>query len=417
MRKAQLAYRKGFTLIEVLVVVSIITFLTALTVPMVLNAQARAKAMDCQARARAIAATVINYTVSWEGMLPPDADTYVVKEMGYKLNTETGYGGDPAPWYDPATNPANASEMDASRIKELRCGLEASPPKNKHGIPQSYMIATSLQGANLLNLSLEASRNVAVAERGRRHRLKGDVYLSHYVFVDLHGSLGADAETPVLQGLMMRAWNNPPPAGYNTLPESRLTNMLYQATWGRDLMVGDAYWCTFLDNLRVPPNSAPGNEWNLSYQRGLAGFSKVSGVAGDGSVLVRFPRNFTFRWDGYLRYPGPGDYEIYPVISAGADGGVMVVYIENAGFSIPIADPGFGGGAQIAGAKVNAPNNPEVRTIAAGNENLYYPFKLIVQGTDWNGAWGITWIKKNAGVADPEFRNVPLSAAQLFFVP
>ena len=68
---------RGFSLIELLVVISIIIILAALLVPLLQWAQVQALTQSCASKARAIATAVQAYSASWKGITNPDASAYV----------------------------------------------------------------------------------------------------------------------------------------------------------------------------------------------------------------------------------------------------------------------------------------------------------------------------------------------------
>jgi general secretion pathway protein G len=65
--------QRGFTLIELMIVVAIIGILTAIAFPLYANLQARARVAKAQADVRTLASAVVVYSAH-TGSLPPSAD-------------------------------------------------------------------------------------------------------------------------------------------------------------------------------------------------------------------------------------------------------------------------------------------------------------------------------------------------------
>jgi prepilin-type N-terminal cleavage/methylation domain-containing protein len=68
-RKHRLANQRGFTLIELMIVVAIIGILTAIAFPLYANIQARARVAKAQADARTLASAVVVYSAH-TGVMP-----------------------------------------------------------------------------------------------------------------------------------------------------------------------------------------------------------------------------------------------------------------------------------------------------------------------------------------------------------
>src|SRR5687767_12767763 len=63
-------HRKGFTLVELLVVIGIIALLISILMPSLARARASAISVDCQARMRTIGQAMQMYAAQFKGMLP-----------------------------------------------------------------------------------------------------------------------------------------------------------------------------------------------------------------------------------------------------------------------------------------------------------------------------------------------------------
>ena len=70
---------RGFTLIELLAVVGILAVLIALLLPAMVAARKHAQTIHCAANLRQLTAALLNYSVEWKGVFPPnsaDIDQY-----------------------------------------------------------------------------------------------------------------------------------------------------------------------------------------------------------------------------------------------------------------------------------------------------------------------------------------------------
>ena len=191
MMNAQSHRLRGLTLIELAVLLGILLLLVALVFPVCSTVQPMSLQRRCMSRARAIAASTRTYASKWDGWTHPDP-CHFVKEFGYKLNSEPGYSGEPAPWYVPGAPSPTASQTRAARATDFTCPLDEALIFRAHGMPTSYQLGAYFCGRNVLSGHLDASRVLIGAEVGRRHpkARRDEAPQGHYVYADLHAELG-----------------------------------------------------------------------------------------------------------------------------------------------------------------------------------------------------------------------------------
>ena len=301
MRDTSVLRRRGFTLIELMVVVTIIAILAALIVPALQRAQAAAMSRQCMSRIRSIAATIRAYASNWDNWTNGDRDHFV-KDFGYLLSSEDGYvAADTA--YNWISNTTSETYQRQQRVGDFRCPVDEGPPPNRHGIPCSYKVSSSFAGQNLANLQGESNKILAVSEQGKRHPIPGggDGLERHFVMSDLSTTLGYRGN--LLSGIYVRIWHRNSDAGIRNVPESALPDadaedeaagFFLNSTWSYPLVASSG-----VTSVDWTANGGPyGGHgwWNAS--------------TGHGGVASYCPRYLVARADGLIRFPGDGNIDI-----------------------------------------------------------------------------------------------------------
>jgi len=401
MTKSKRSVFKGFTLIELMVVVTIIAILAALIVPALQRAQSKAMAMKCLSGARSIAATIRTYASNNDGWTNPDAQHYI-KDFGYRLSDETGYDGDAACTW--ASDSTKASYQTALRIRDFCCPVDEAPTPSAHAVPTSYRVTSAFAGRNIMNMTGEANRTLLLRETGTKsHPLGNNVLESTYVFADMSTTLGYNG--PVLRGLRMRAWNQANSSGIMNVAESALPAAPFETEHSGQLYY-DNNWASMLKGNGVTSWDAPTIQawnWNGPWLRYL------------GAVCVRF--------DGFLRFPADGTWAFNATchhghtqrgIGVGTPDGNPTSLLDCTQFAWTTytgdAWHSDWGVAQFARLAIDVPD-----------ANVYYPFQYILVGRNsWGGCagwfnalWrrspdgGATWDTTYGGTAG---QNIPGSA-------
>jgi len=287
MQRSKNGPRNAFTLIELMVVVTIIAILAALIVPALQKAQAAAMSRKCMSIARSIASIVRTYASGWNGWTNQDRD-YYVKEFGYKLSVEDGYfPGDTANnWYDPDAAAPSQSQQRAATIGDFACPVDDAAGINSHGIPASYEVMSDFAGSNIFSLTGDANRTLMVAELGKRHPGENFQTLRHFVYADLSVTLGA---VGYLKGILFRGWNS------NSAIWSAAQTYPSHAVTTTPLRI-DSVWNTPLEAVTkdeffafIPDGATP--DWTRS-------------------IHPYRPDNIVLRWEGYLEFPKTGQWTI-----------------------------------------------------------------------------------------------------------
>ncbi|MDP6116684.1 MAG: prepilin-type N-terminal cleavage/methylation domain-containing protein [Planctomycetota bacterium] len=408
---------KGFTLIELLVVVVIIAILAGLLLPILAKAQQQANARACLGKERVLSTQIRTYSSQWEGYTPLDPESFLTRDKGYRMYSEKGYDNEAAgTWcrYGSAggSNLSESQKINA-KIKDFVCPMDQNPSVNKNGISKSYQIASLFSGYNLTSLGAEDSKTVVIGEIGRRHigesGLKNEAY---YTYGDLHTELGSQLKSEdglsIINGLKMRAWyvNNFANVGMNVaegrlpkLPSDTTTPMRYQTIWSSDLVSAGPLWLKVLDGYSY------NDDWEYHTSLKAGGF-----WGGVGNTMAKFPNKYTIRWDGLIKFPKRGTWEIYLQFAAVAQGGASVEFAI--GSKGDVLDATSMGSAHTT---ANDPN--DLYTKSGVDADDYYPIKILYRGDQWNGNFKITWTRKDGSKTDPEWRNEAISSRFLYHIP
>jgi type II secretion system protein G len=125
--------QRGFTLIELMIVVAIIGILTAIAFPLYANIQARARVAKAQADTRTLASAAVVYSAH-TGLLPASLDDLSVTVTDPQTGVVAGPFVSPLPkapagWTDPYTYAANTdgtftirSSGDNTSVCQGSCG-------------------------------------------------------------------------------------------------------------------------------------------------------------------------------------------------------------------------------------------------------------------------------------------------------
>ena len=292
--------RRAFTLIELMVVVTIIAILAALIVPAVQRITARAMALKCLATAKSIATSVRTYASSWDGWTNPDPE-YYVKLMDFRIDIPssagTGYetfgylNNEGAGW---ATDTSSQSYQYAQTLNGLICPVDDSPQTTKHAIRSSYAVTSFFTGSSLMTETLAANEMLAVNEVGKRHPSEDDGEIDgHYVYADLHATLGYQG--PALRGSKMRVWHRNTDSGIRGVAESALPAPEYEEL--------------FASKWSLPMDWSWGRVEGLLGTTGTNDWYPAPRGGGPSNGRRQYPRFVTMRLDGILHLPDSGTYE------------------------------------------------------------------------------------------------------------
>ncbi|MDP6355053.1 MAG: prepilin-type N-terminal cleavage/methylation domain-containing protein [Planctomycetota bacterium] len=249
--------KRGFTLIELMVVVAIIAVLATMIIPALQRAQQQSLGVKCLSKARAIAGSIRTYSLSWDGWTNPHSD-YYVKLFDYPIEGE--------PEYD---------TFSKATVDDFTCPADGAPNINRFGYPSSYLVTGWFAGLNLSDPNIKVTRSVAVKENEKRHPKPGstDEKARAVVFVDMHGLV----DTYIVEdSLGLRVWNFP--------------NREFDANNNKSR--GDEVSFT------IEP-TYEGELVKLTFSG-----AQLEGMAGE-------PSSFTLRGDGFFKFPYSGEWQFH----------------------------------------------------------------------------------------------------------
>lgn len=167
---------RGFTLIEILVVVAIIALLISILLPSLRTAREEAKAVACQSGLKQIMLGLHMYQTDYSGSLPPsvwsETDWYLAKKdlWFYKLGTK--YLPNPKIWVCPG-DPFGA-RFDYTAMKNGRPHTNAAVPSCGYGM--NYLLRHSGLGEKAFNIERYPPKRpmntILLAEVGPDHVLE-----------------------------------------------------------------------------------------------------------------------------------------------------------------------------------------------------------------------------------------------------
>ena len=349
--------RKAFTLIEMMVVVTIIAILAGMIVPMIQRAQAKAMANKCRAICKAIANSVYSYATRWEFNTSPDPGFYA-KDFGYRLSYEDGY-----------------DEDVAATVEAFKCPVDQNPLTSTHGYPTSYSLTSAFIDSNIGSIRGDTSDALMIVETGKRHPGSGKgTKERHYTFGDGHVELGWNRGP--LSGLV-GTWYNEGSGNWGSIRDgSYATAADYESVWSRDL---EELRFTFL------PNTGKSGNWGT----------------GQGTAID----NIVMRLEGLIRFPQSGNWYF---ITYCDDAGLVGVDLDR--------DGGLSGGeiVETAGAgqwriSLTAPSM---------NRDLYYRCLFMFREGSGNNYFRFYWTQDVTALTDPQ--NAPkvlVPGDALFHIP
>ena len=380
------SHQKAFTLIELMVVVTIIAVLAALIVPALQNAQAKAMTMKCLSKAKAIATSVRAYASSWGGWTHPDAHSVYIRDAGWRAAWEDGYFGEAAGAW--ATDTSTQSYQHAvSKLRDYVCPVHEDPRLTRHAIASSYNAVSPFTGSNIMNLTESADKTLCVVEAGGNRHPSGEGETSrNFVYADLHATLGFDGDTS--PGLLLKAWHTDTQTGILNVTHGDLPAAVYDTFSASLHMPGP--WSLDLVGALDASLGYP-NDWNnTTVTRGH------TGPTWDGSYMNNIEK-VVARLDGFIKFPKMGNWEF----RIGSKGHYTSVWFS---MGAPGGNP-FNARSSASYATVTSLGNSWGNTGAWGQVTVdsadYHPFQFVYRSNVWSaghhlgGGWELDWRRQD----------------------
>ncbi|MDP6111829.1 MAG: prepilin-type N-terminal cleavage/methylation domain-containing protein [Planctomycetota bacterium] len=356
--KSSQSRKKGFTLIEMLVVVTIIAILATLILPMIQRAQYEALKRKCMnIMGKTIHSAVMTYAATWAGTTSSDPG-YYVKEHGYALSTEPNYDA------------TQALQVDA-----FKCPMVTAAPPNNHGYPSSYLVQGAYLGIHVGSLKADATDLVMIIEDEKRHidKKEEDGFKKFYCFGDGHVELGW-SRSP-MHGVVSKWYNTQSGADWTALKNDQdpSVSVGYETVWARALAESGFGF--------LPPTA---NGWGAS-----------------GSAVDQITAVFT----GLIQFPGGGTWY---ALERNDDWAYIAIDINE--------DDTFAG-AEI-GESRSCCRQHYLASYVNINPTIHYKFKAMFREGFGGNYMNFYWTQNTAAPSEPAaVDRVLIGGESLFHIP
>lgn len=295
---------KGFTLIELMVVVAIIAVLAALIVPGLQKAQTAAMGRACMSKIKVIPVSLRAYSASWDGWTNPVQD-YYLHVAGFQLESDPDPANSAQKMNQRADWPTTVATQALS--KDWICPVDSLPTSTLSGVRTSYKVAGDFLGKNLMALEGAANRILAAKELGTRHPTTVNaqtVFNKHYSFADGSVSLGATGLE--LPGVTIRYFNVGTTATIQVAEGSLPTPVI------EDNLSSGVLGFNFREFfIKASAKVATIPDWKFDQANGYdqAFGNQNRGPRGDGHYSnAKCPVNLVVRVDGVMKFPASGKW-------------------------------------------------------------------------------------------------------------